>query len=102
MEANAGELKSIVVHKEEAMVEMIGALEDRLGDWHLTVGCHRQTKKQTQGNGGAWQKLTATQGQLTYHAISALHKGHDHQGPGEDVVVHGTPKGWIFEKIHRV
>jgi hypothetical protein len=36
MEANAGELKSIVVHKEdpkeEATVEMIGALKDRPRD----------------------------------------------------------------------
>jgi hypothetical protein len=25
--------------KEEAKVEIIGALEDRYGDWHLAIGC---------------------------------------------------------------
>jgi hypothetical protein len=52
IEANPGELQSVVVHQEvpkgEATVEMIGALKDRPGDWHLAVGRCQQMKKWTQ------------------------------------------------------
>jgi hypothetical protein len=64
MESNPGELQPVMVHqdvpKEEAMVEMIGALKDRPGDRHLATGHRRKTKKHTQGNGGSQQKLTAS------------------------------------------
>jgi hypothetical protein len=67
--ANLGELQSIVVHqevpKEEAMVEMTGALKDRPQDRHLTVGHCRQIKKQTQGDGGS-QKLAASHRGMTH------------------------------------
>jgi hypothetical protein len=40
------------VPKDEAAVEIIRALEDRYRDRHLAIGCRRQPKKRTQGNGG--------------------------------------------------
>jgi hypothetical protein len=53
-------MKSIAEHqevpKEEAAVETIGALEDRYGDRHLAIGCLRQPKKWTQGDGGYQKK----------------------------------------------
>jgi hypothetical protein len=65
------------------MVEMNGALKD----WYLAIGCHQQTKKQTQDNGGTQQKLATTQGQLTCHDIPAPRKEHGLQGPGGESVV---------------
>jgi acyl-CoA reductase-like NAD-dependent aldehyde dehydrogenase len=57
MEANPGELHSVVVHqevpKEEATVETIRALD-------TDMGTGRQLKKQTQGNGGSRKKMAAT------------------------------------------
>jgi hypothetical protein len=38
---------------------------------------------------------------LTCRAIPASHKGYSHQGPGKDDIVHGTPKGWTYEKRHQ-
>jgi hypothetical protein len=44
MEANPGELQFITVYqqvpKEEDMMEMIRALKDQHGDWHLATGRH--------------------------------------------------------------
>jgi hypothetical protein len=57
------------VHKEEAMVETIEALEDREGDWHLAVGRHRQLKKWAQSDGGSWKKLAAVRRQMTLYAM---------------------------------
>jgi hypothetical protein len=80
MEVNSGDLQSLAVHqevpKEEAAVEIIGAMKDWLGDRHLAVGHHRQLKKRTRGDGGSRQKLAAAQGRLTRHAAPAPRKGH--------------------------
>jgi hypothetical protein len=38
-------------------VETIGALVDRYGDWHLTIGRRQQLKKWTQCNSESQQKL---------------------------------------------
>jgi hypothetical protein len=39
------------VPKVEAAVKTIRALKDQYGDQHLAMGCHRQPKKWTQGDG---------------------------------------------------
>jgi hypothetical protein len=39
------------VCEEEMNIDTIRALVDRYGDWCLTVRCHRQLKKRSQGNG---------------------------------------------------
>jgi hypothetical protein len=63
-EPTSVEIKSVEVHeevpKEEATVKTVRALKERYGDRHLAIGCCRQLKKQTQGNGGFWKKLATT------------------------------------------
>jgi hypothetical protein len=65
MEANLRKLQLVAVHqevpKEEGTVVIIVALKDRPGDRRLTVGCRRQTKKRTLGDGWSRQKLAAAQ-----------------------------------------
>jgi hypothetical protein len=63
LEANREKLEAIAEHQEvpnkEAAVEMIGALKDQSGDWHLAVRyC----------------------GWLALHAVPAQCKGHSHKG----------------------
>jgi hypothetical protein len=55
-------------------METFGALKEQYRDRHLAVRRCFQPKKQTQGNGGSWKKLAATQGQLTHHDIPARFK----------------------------
>jgi oligoribonuclease (3'-5' exoribonuclease) len=63
VKAYPGELQSVAVHqevpKDEAALEIIGALKDRPADRYLAVGCRRQTKRRTQGDGGSRQMLAA-------------------------------------------
>jgi hypothetical protein len=44
MQANPKVIESKLEHQEvpkkEAAVEIIAALEDRYGDWHLAIECH--------------------------------------------------------------
>lgn len=69
MDANPEEMKSVTKHqlvpKEEATVEITGALQDQYGVWRLTVRHRKWPKKWTQGNGGSWQKVAAAHGWLT-------------------------------------
>jgi hypothetical protein len=78
MGAYPEEMKSIAEHQEvpneETIVESIRALEDRYGDRHPVVGCHRQPKKWTESDSGSWNKLAAAHRQLTFHTIPALCK----------------------------
>jgi hypothetical protein len=72
MKAGLEEMKSIAEHQDvpkEATVETIGAVENRYGDWHLAVGCHRQPKKWTQGDCGSQKKLATTHRGMTCHAV---------------------------------
>jgi hypothetical protein len=69
------------VSKDEVAVEIIGALEDRYGNWHLAVGRCRQPKKWTQGNDVSWKKLAAARRQMTHHAGTARCKDRCHKGP---------------------
>jgi hypothetical protein len=75
MKAGLEEMKSITRHqdvpKEQAPMETIRALQDRYGDLHLAVGCHRQPKKRTQGNCGSQKKLAVAYRGLT-HGIRDL------------------------------
>jgi hypothetical protein len=41
------------------VVKIVRALKEWYGNRHLAIGCHRQLKKQTQGNGGYRKKLAA-------------------------------------------
>jgi hypothetical protein len=49
LESNPEEKEVLVecheVPNDKAAVETIGALEDRYGDQHLAIGCHRQPRK---------------------------------------------------------
>jgi hypothetical protein len=89
-EANSEETKSESKHQEiteeETAVENVGALNDRYRDRHLAVGCRRQSKKRTQGNGGSQQKLVAARRRLTRRAIPEPCKGYGRQGPGKESV----------------
>jgi hypothetical protein len=67
------------VPNEEAAMEPLGALKDRYGKGPLAVGCRRQSKKLTQGDGGSRQKLIAARGRCT-----ALSKGGSCRGPEKD------------------
>jgi hypothetical protein len=84
-EANPEENEAMAKHKEvpkeEAALEIIGALKDRYGDRHLAVGRRRQPKKRTQGDGGSRKKLATACRQMTRLAGRARHKGHGHKGP---------------------
>jgi hypothetical protein len=64
LEANSEEKEVIAeqqdIPTEEAALDVIGALKDRYGDWHLAMRRH---------------------GQLTLHAVPAWHKVHSHKGP---------------------
>jgi hypothetical protein len=86
-EANLEEIEVVVerqkVLNEEAAMETIGALMDRYGDRHLAVGCRRNLKKRTQGDGGSRQKLAAAPGRLTRRVVPALRKGRSRKGPGK-------------------
>jgi hypothetical protein len=79
LEANRGKLEDVAeqqdIPKEDDMVKIIGTLEDRYGERHLAIGCSRQPKKQTQGDGGSWQKLAAAHRQMT--AMPLLHHSTD-------------------------
>jgi hypothetical protein len=83
MEVDPEEMKSVAerqeVPKEETAVEMIRALKEQYGDWHLAVGCHQQPKKRAQGDGGFWKKSATARRHMTRHAIPAPHKGHGRQ-----------------------
>jgi hypothetical protein len=67
------------VPKEEAAVEIFGALKELYWDRHLAVGCRRQLQKRTQGDGGS-RKLAATRRGMN-RAGAARHKRHGHIGP---------------------
>jgi hypothetical protein len=82
--ANVAEHQEIP--KEEAAVEITGALEYRYGDWHLAVRRRRQPRKRSEADGGSRQKLVAARGRLTRRAIPALRKEHGRQGPGKDML----------------
>jgi hypothetical protein len=60
------------VPTEKAVVKIVTALKKQYGDHHLTVGCHQQLKKQTQGDGGYWKKLAAARRGMTHRAIPVL------------------------------
>jgi hypothetical protein len=96
LEANLEKSEAIVeeqkVPKEEAVVQTIGTLVDRYGDWHLAIGHCQQLKRRTHSDGSSRKKLVTARGQLNRHAIPALHKGHGCQGPGMDNVVRGAAK----------
>jgi hypothetical protein len=78
-EMKAMESEAIVAHPEdsnEATCEKtIRATENRFRDRHLAVRCHGWPKKRNQGDAGSWQRLATVHGQLTRHAVPALHKG---------------------------
>jgi hypothetical protein len=64
LEANPEEKEAMVYQHQEvlnevAILETTGALEDQYVGQHLAVGHHRQSKKQTQGDGVSRQKLAA-------------------------------------------
>jgi hypothetical protein len=77
------EKESSVVHeevpKEEATVKTARALKTWDGDQHLAVGCRHQLKKQTQGDGGSRQKLTASCRGIPCLVIP-LHGARDQEG----------------------
>jgi hypothetical protein len=64
---------------EVATVETIGALEDQHGGWHLAIGCCRQPKKRTQGDGGSRKTFATTRSRMTHHAAPAQHTGRVHK-----------------------
>jgi hypothetical protein len=96
---------AIVEHQEvpteEASVKLIIALKKRHGDRHLAVGCRRKLKKRTKDNGGSWKKLAAACSGTTGHAGMAQCIGHSRQGQGQDIVLRGTSKRWMFGKRSR-
>jgi hypothetical protein len=87
---------------EDTAVETIRALEDRYVDQHLAVGCRRQPKKLTQGNGGSRKKLAAVRRRMTRRDVRTRHERRSHKGPTvektrrkirtRDNFVRGTPK----------
>jgi hypothetical protein len=86
----------------EASQEKYGAVaENQKVPKEEAVGRRRKRKKRTEGDGGSWQKLTATRGRLNRRAVPATRKGHGRQGPGKDDVVRGIPKGRMFDKRRR-
>jgi hypothetical protein len=62
-------------------VKTIGALIDKYGDLHLALSCCQQPKKQSQSDGGSWQKLAAARRWITHCAGTVWHKGLSHEGP---------------------
>jgi hypothetical protein len=105
MKANPGEPQFLAVlqevPKEEAAVDMIGALKGQPGDRHLAVGRRRQTNKRTQDNGGSRKKLAAARGRLYRRTISAPRNGHCLQGPGKDETARGIRIRLTFENSRR-
>jgi hypothetical protein len=115
LETNPGELESEAEHedvsKEEATVEMIGALKERCGDWHIAVGRRRRMEKRTQGNGETRKKLAVARIETTRHAGATRCKGRNQTGPTveegqqknrtRDNVARGRSKGRTFEKRRR-
>jgi hypothetical protein len=90
LEANP-EMSDIVekhqeVPNEKDTVETVRALEDWYGDWHLAIGCRRQAKKRTKGDGGSRKKLAATRRRMTHRVVPARRKGYSHKGPFKDNV----------------
>jgi hypothetical protein len=55
---SGGHAEHQVVHNEEGELKTI-ELRDRYGEQHIAVGCSRQLKKWTQGEGGPQKKLPA-------------------------------------------
>jgi hypothetical protein len=94
MEANPGELQSIVVYqkvpKEVATVETVTALKKRHRDGNLAVGSRQRPKKRTQGNGGSRKKLAARR-RTTRLAGMAYRKEHGRQGHRR-TVLHQEPR----------
>jgi hypothetical protein len=100
--ANPEEIKSVVEHqkasKEETLVEIIGALEDRYGNRYLALRRRRQLRKLTQDEGGLRIKMATACRRMTRDAIPAQCKGHCRQGTGRGNVARGAPKGWTLER----
>jgi hypothetical protein len=90
LESNREEKEVVAEHQEvpnkEAALEIIGAVEDQYGNWHLGVGCLQQPKTWTQGDGGSLKKLATARKQMARCAIHARHKGNCPQGPGRNNV----------------
>jgi hypothetical protein len=107
LEANPEEKQTVVqqqeVSKEEPAVKTLRLRKKRYGDRHLAVGRHRQSKKQTQGNGGSLKKLAVAHRRVTRPTGVARRKGHGHRGPtveqrrrktqSRDNIESGTSKG---------
>jgi hypothetical protein len=84
------------VPKEEVAVKTVKALKKRYGDRYRAIGCHRQTKKRTQGDGGYRKKMGPIHRGMTRRAGVARGKGRGHTGP--------TPeqKRWKIRTMDRV
>jgi hypothetical protein len=88
-EATSLEVESVMVQeevpKEEAAVESFGALKKWHRDQCLAIGCHRELKKLTQGDGGSWKKLAITCRGMTHQEGVVQHKGCGHEDEGSMV-----------------